>query len=82
MVGPYRGRPDPVTIVPTAERVAVAVATAAMRRELTESEHKVAVACGAYFGDELDTLSRERAELVAQVEQLQKLLMEIYRESA
>ena len=82
MVGPYRGRPDPVTIVPTAERVAVAVATAALKRELRPDEHLIAVSLGDYFGRENDTLSRERAELVAQVEQLQKLLMEIYRESA
>jgi hypothetical protein len=79
---PYRPRPDPVSIIPTAERLAVAVATAAKRGELTEGEHFVAVAVGAHFGYEHDELSRQVSEMRAQIEQLQRLLLELYRESA
>ena len=82
MTGPYKPRPDPVSIVPTAERVAVAVATAAVKRELRPDEHLIAVSLGDYFGRENDELSRQNAEMKGQIEQLQNLLMQIYRESA
>lgn len=81
MVGPYRPRVDPVSLISTFERLAVKIATAAKRGELTEGEHLVAVSLGVYFGDENDQLSRQNAELKEQVAALQKLLLEIYRET-
>lgn len=81
MVGPYKPRPEPVSIISTAERLAVKIGMAAKRGELTETEHLVAVACGNYFGSENDQLARQNWELKEQVEALQKLLMELYRES-
>jgi hypothetical protein len=81
-VGPYRGRPDPISLIPTFERLAIRIAMAAVKRELTEGEHLVAVALGVYFGEENDQLARQNAELKEQVRALQALLMDIYREGA
>lgn len=80
---PYQGRrQEPVSLINTFERLAVAIGMAAKKGELTETEHLIAVSLGAHFGAENDQLARQVSEMREQVLALQELLLQIYRESA
>ena len=60
----YEPQPDPLSFIPTAERLALLEGTSALGRELTAAESRVAIAVAQLFSGKLLDLQAQVADLL------------------
>jgi len=69
----YEPQPDPLSFIPTAERLALLEGTSALGRELTAAESRVAIAVAQLFSGKLLDLQAQVGELTTRLLDLSRL---------